>query len=133
MSTRVLGIVRRMVAPVKYTLTLDGPDFRNIPSDSFRVEGTEWADYSDDPTDGVDPADLVMIGNDGSWQPGASCGDTECRLMNVPDGQVQAGSLRGQRMFSRLLPQGAYLGRRPGDGSPERNDARIVRGQSEDG
>lgn len=101
-----LGIVRRMLTPAMYTATLEEPRFEAISPDSLRTTGIDWEDHSGDPTDDVDPNDLVMIGNDGVWQPGRPPGDTECRLMNVRTGQFRRVPFKGTQCIPACFLKG---------------------------
>jgi len=54
----------------------------------FDVGGARWTDHTGDPTTG-DPGQLVMLGNNPLWRPGAPAGELEARFVDLKTGSIR--------------------------------------------
>jgi len=73
-------------------------DFRWVktpPEEAFDISGHKWPDHTGDPTEGVDPNDLVMFGHCRGWRVGMKDADTDTCLMNLKTGEMRRVPYRG--------------------------------------
>ena len=71
----------------------------------FDVSGGDWADFTDDPTAG-DRDNLILIGNNGLWQPGMRTGETDARLLDVATGRFRRVPFRGSNSVGGCFLRG---------------------------
>jgi len=72
-------------------------DFRwldRLPPDEFKVEGKQWDDSTEDPTE-CGTSELLMISHSGMWQPGMKSHDTEGGLFDLRTGRYRRLPFKG--------------------------------------
>lgn len=88
------GMVVQFGAADRRTELLNFRWLEKVNAEEFRVEGKNWEDFTDDPTE-KDKSSLLMISHSGIWRPGMKSGDTDGRLVDLRTGQFRRIPFQG--------------------------------------
>lgn len=88
------GLIVRMGSAKLSTRLTDFRWLDRADEREFAVDGRTWTDRSGDPTQG-NVADLILLGHNGVWQPGAKTGDLDLCLVNAKTGEFRRVPFEG--------------------------------------
>jgi Tol biopolymer transport system component len=100
------GIVVQFGAAQQQTELQNFQWLDQVAAAEFNVEGKNWTDFTDDPTD-KDNSELLMISHSGTWRPGTKTGDTDGRLIDLKTGRLRRIAFHGA-----VSSPGCFLGDR---------------------